>query len=93
MTSEQALDGIKDYLTAGGLFNPEFMDHAAVRDLIFECRDALESSEGLLRQAIDALRALQRQALQSSVNDGNEWGEEALEMTRTVLALAKDRGL
>ena len=64
---------------------------------IHEWRDivaaALESSEGLLRQAIDALRALQRQALQSSVNDGNEWGQEALEMTRTVLALAKDRGL
>ena len=71
--------------------NAAFIAHA--RTDIPALIAALESSEGLLRQAIEALRTLQRQALQSSVNDGNEWGKEALEMTRTVLAIAKDRGL
>jgi hypothetical protein len=30
------------YLTGGGLFNPELANHEAVRDLIIDCRDALE---------------------------------------------------
>ena len=32
---------ITDYLSGGGLFNPEFANHDAVRDLLIECRDAL----------------------------------------------------
>jgi hypothetical protein len=48
---------------------------------------------GLLHEAADeierlraALEALQRQALQSSVNyPANEWGQEALEMARAAL--------
>lgn len=32
---------ITDYLSNGGLFNPELMDHAAVRDLLIDCRAAL----------------------------------------------------
>lgn len=40
---------------------------------------------------VEALEALQLQALQSSVNDpANEWGQEALAMTRA--ALSKYRG-
>lgn len=34
-------DKITEYLTAGGLFNPEEMDHDKVRDLLIECRDKL----------------------------------------------------
>lgn len=38
---------------------------------------------------VAALEALQLQALQSDVNDpANEWGHEALEMTRGALAIA-----
>ncbi len=51
MTREHAIDSIKDYLTAGGLINPEYMDHDAVRDLILECRDALEASEAARAKA------------------------------------------
>ena len=32
---------IVKYLQAGGLFNPEHMEHDKVRDLLFDCRDAL----------------------------------------------------
>jgi hypothetical protein len=41
----------------------------------------------LLDEAVKALKALELQALQSSVNrPSNEWGMEALGMTRSVLA-------
>ena len=32
---------ITDYLSMGGLFNPELANHRAVRDLLIECRKAL----------------------------------------------------
>lgn len=35
---------ITDYLTGGGLFNPELADHDVVRDLLIECRAALAPS-------------------------------------------------
>lgn len=31
-----------NYLSSGGLFNPEFADHDAVRDLVINCRDEIE---------------------------------------------------
>ncbi len=39
MSKEQLLIKIKSYLSNGGLFNPEFMDHDMVRDLILACRE------------------------------------------------------
>lgn len=33
---------INQYLMSGGLFNPEYMDHNAVRDLIMEAKDEIE---------------------------------------------------
>jgi hypothetical protein len=35
-------DKITEYLSAGGLFNPELMDHDAVRDLLMKCRNELD---------------------------------------------------
>jgi hypothetical protein len=35
---------IADYLGNGGFWNPELMDHEAVRDLLMACRDDLLSS-------------------------------------------------
>lgn len=32
---------ITNYLSLGGLFNPEMMDHDKVRDMLMEIRDAL----------------------------------------------------
>ena len=38
---ETLIARITDYLAKGGLFNPEYMEHDKVRDLLMECRDAL----------------------------------------------------
>ena len=35
------VDRIAQYLSAGGLFNPELMEHQKVRDLLIDCRKAL----------------------------------------------------
>lgn len=37
---------ITDYLSGGGLFNPELANHDEVRDLLIECRAALASRDG-----------------------------------------------
>jgi hypothetical protein len=34
-------DRITEYLSNGGLFNPELANHLAVRDLLMECREVL----------------------------------------------------
>jgi len=41
LESKDLSDKITEYLFVGGLFNPELMDHAAVRDLLIEIRDYL----------------------------------------------------
>ena len=37
---------IDEYLTRGGLFNPEMANHDAVRELLIDCRAALAASHG-----------------------------------------------
>lgn len=46
---------ITDYLSSGGLFNPEMANHEAVSDLLIECRAALIEQEA----AHDLLKSLQ----------------------------------
>lgn len=50
MSDEQRTlsERITEYLGNGGLFNPELMDHDKVRDLLIECRDALDAYAGAL---------------------------------------------
>lgn len=33
---------VTEYLANGGLFNPEFMDHEAVRHILIDARDVIE---------------------------------------------------
>lgn len=40
-TNDQLRSRISDYLTGGGLFNPELADHTAVRDLLIDLRNHL----------------------------------------------------
>jgi hypothetical protein len=47
---------ITDYLSSGGLFNPEMMDHDNVRDLLIEIREFLDKGE--LKSAYAALDAI-----------------------------------
>jgi len=44
-----------EYLSSGGLFNPEMMEHDKVRDLIIDCRNEVE---GLDEEISDLKRAL-----------------------------------
>lgn len=44
-TNEYIQFQIADYLSNGGLFNPEMMEHEKVRDLIIDCRDLVESQQ------------------------------------------------
>jgi hypothetical protein len=43
--TKDLINQITDYLSSGGLFNPELADHNKVRDLLIECREALEVLE------------------------------------------------
>jgi hypothetical protein len=49
MTS--VVEKIEQYLSNGGLFNPELMDHQAVRDMIIEARDVISD---MVREKNDA---------------------------------------
>lgn len=59
--TDQVSERISEYLQAGGLFNPEAMDHDKVRDLLIECRDhidALAAENAKLRAACEAAHEL-----------------------------------
>ena len=42
--SKELQERITEYLTNGGLFNPEYMNHDKVRDLLIDIREYLEKS-------------------------------------------------
>lgn len=61
---------ITDYLAAGGLFNPECMDHDKVRDLLMECReDIIESAKTI---------AIQHRLMVTAEQRGDEKAREDL---------------
>lgn len=41
----ELLERIREYLTLGGLFNPELMEHDKVRDLIMDCREHITRTQ------------------------------------------------
>jgi hypothetical protein len=41
---KELTDRIADYLSSGGLFNPELANHFAVRDLLIEIRKTLNDA-------------------------------------------------
>ena len=54
---------LREYLASGGLFNPELMDHAAVRDLLIDCR-----------HEIGRLRAALREIAKHDTDADGNWG-------------------
>lgn len=42
---DDLVERITQYLGAGGLFNPEAMEHNKLRDLLLDCRDRIEALE------------------------------------------------
>jgi len=51
---------ITDYLSAGGLFNPELADHVAVRDLLIDCCKALAEQPAQQEPQIDIYRSFEQ---------------------------------
>jgi hypothetical protein len=48
---------LREYLASGGLFYPELMNHAAVRDLLIDCRHEIGRVRAALRGLIAACDA------------------------------------
>lgn len=44
-----------EYLSSGGLFNPEMMEHNKVRNLIMDSRDALDAQAAEIERLREAL--------------------------------------
>jgi len=49
---------ITEYLAAGGLFNPEAMEHDKVRDLLLDCRDEVKRLQEKCDKQATILRRL-----------------------------------
>jgi hypothetical protein len=52
---------ISNYLSSGGLFNPELMEHEKVRDLIMDCRDELAAERAAYDKGYEDCRKLWKQ--------------------------------
>lgn len=53
--SDELISQIDDYLSSGGLFNPELMDHEKVRDLLIEARATARALIILREQYVELL--------------------------------------
>ncbi len=77
---------ITEYLTGGGLFNPEMADHEAVRDLLLDCRAgfkeqrareaSLRAEKEELRRERDAKDALWRETAEQAATNFDAWLED-----------------
>lgn len=56
---------ITNYLSHGGLFNPEMMNHEQVRDLLIDCRDEIQWLRAL---ETNALKITTRETLDHVAN-------------------------
>lgn len=59
-------DRITQYLSVGGLWNPELMEHDKVRDLLIECRSAFTAQQ----EQLDVLRRIADRGL---LDAGAQW--------------------
>lgn len=70
---------ITDYLSGGGLFNPELANHVAVRDLLIDCRKALAEQPaqptwvGLTDREVELLDGM----IEVQLNHANQCGRMA----------------
>ena len=74
--AKNVLARIQTYLGNGGLFNPELVNHVAVRELIIDCRAALEASEAArvkAEQERDAYRSKLMQLADATEVSGMSW--------------------
>jgi bacterioferritin-associated ferredoxin len=58
MKGEDILMRIREYISHGGLFNPDLMDHDKVRDLVVDCRGAIQAAVAQRETLESALRSI-----------------------------------
>lgn len=69
------VETIAEYLSMGGLFNPEMMEHDTVRNLIIECRAEIAR----LRTENEVLRVLLHDAVWTTTHKKDpHWLSDAL---------------
>lgn len=96
-TVEECIATITEYLSVGGLFNPEAMEHDKVRDLLIDCREALSSAHlagelsGMTEAALIAGNAV-RSEKDYSQNFARDKCIKAIVAARDAKALAAKDG-
>lgn len=77
--AEETIHTITEYLVAGGLFNPEMMDHDKVRDLLMKCREVIESQNAAASRWVEVnFKEVQRLI---EIEEGKTQQETAYEAT------------
>ncbi len=84
----ELLDRIQDYLSNGGLFNPEMMEPDKVRQLIMDCRDSIKSSHNAIAPYFDfiAIEANRQRGLLIRALEAQGRGDQA-EVTKLLKEL------
>ena len=60
---------ITEYLTVGGFFNPELMEHDKVRDLLIDCRTEIERLREDLAKANEQIKHITKGSCNGIPND------------------------
>lgn len=91
-STQQLRERISEYLLMGGLFNPEAMNHDAVRDLLVDCHDFLDLSTPtqidwphLLAEAETEHRRLEAEIIKLT-GERDSWRRVAERLADEVLA-------
>jgi|694.fasta_scaffold30562_11 hypothetical protein len=66
--NRELIQRITNYLAAGGLVNPELMEHEKVRDLLIDCRDELAKPEQATVPFPSFMRKRIEEAIDSAIN-------------------------
>ena len=70
------IEKVNEYLGAGGLFNPEHMDHQRVSDLLIECRSELERLVSKCNKQAVVIKRIYAESLPDTWFVAGEGGEK-----------------
>lgn len=57
MSTKEILESIDSYLSNGGFFNPEMMDHKKVSELLLACRENVAATQNLFSEVERQIKA------------------------------------
>jgi hypothetical protein len=92
MTSD-IVERITEYLSAGGLFNPELMEHDKVRDMVIQCRDEIESLRSRLAEAEYQWKYWMGVADDNGIKSIKARLAKADALLRNIYSYAEDQGM